>query len=302
LPKLGVPTVFSLTFFTFRIMITKVAIVTGGNKGVGFAIVKGLAKSFDGDVYLTARSEQRGQAAVKELEAENLKVKFHQLDIDDEASIKTLADFVKDKYTGLDLLVNNAAIAFKQAATDPFALQAKVTVATNYFSVKSTCDHLFPLLRSGARVVNVSSSAGFLIKMPSKELRDKFATSDSSLSIAELDGLMNNFVNAAKAGDHQDHGWPNSTYVVSKVGLSALTRIQQREMDKDTNRSDVVINHVHPGYVDTDMTSHKGPLTPDQGAKSSLFAASLPPNTDVKGQYIWSNCAILDWVNGPAPQ
>jgi carbonyl reductase 1 len=72
-------------------------------------------------------------------------------------------------------------------------------------------------------------------------------------------------------------------------------------MDKDTNRSDVVINHVHPGYVGTDMTLHKGPLTPEQGAKSSLFAAALPPNTDVKGRYIWCDCTIVDWVNGPAP-
>jgi carbonyl reductase 1 len=95
-------------------MSSKVAIVTGGNKGLGFAIVKGLAKSFDGDVYLTARSEDRGQTAVKELEAEILKVHFHQLDIDNEASIQTLATFIKEKYGGLDLLVNNAAIAFKK--------------------------------------------------------------------------------------------------------------------------------------------------------------------------------------------
>ena len=72
-------------------------------------------------------------------------------------------------------------------------------------------------------------------------------------------------------------------------------------MDKDTSRSDIAINHVHPGYVDTDMTSHKGPLTPEQGAKSSLFAANLPPGTSVKGQYIWHDCSIVDWVNGPKP-
>jgi carbonyl reductase 1 len=197
-------------------MNTNVAIVTGGNKGVGFAIVKGLSKSFDGDVYLTARSEQRGQAAVKELEAENLKVKFHQLDINDKASIKTLAAFIKDKYTGLDLLVNNAGVAFKQ---DTFATQAKVNVGTNYFGVKNTCDNLFPMLRSGARVVNVSSSSGILTRIPSKELRDKFASSDSSMSSNDLDDLMNTFIEAAIAGDHTDQGFPHSTYAVSKVGL-----------------------------------------------------------------------------------
>ena len=60
----------------------KVAIVTGGNKGVGYATVKALAKRFNGDVYLTARSEERGQTAVKLLEQDfGIKVHFHALDI-----------------------------------------------------------------------------------------------------------------------------------------------------------------------------------------------------------------------------
>ena len=108
---------------------TKLAIVTGSNKGIGFATVKGLAKKLqDGwHVYLTSRNEERGQKALEEIKKEGLNnVHFHQLDIDDEASIDKLRDFVKEKYGGIDILVNNAAIAFKQAATEPFALQAKV--------------------------------------------------------------------------------------------------------------------------------------------------------------------------------
>ena len=62
-----------------------------------------------------------------------------------------------------------------------------------------------------------------------------------------------------------------------------------------------MINHVHPGYVATDMTSHLGPLTVEEGAKSTVFAALLTPGTDIKGQYIWKDCTIVDWVNGPLP-
>ena len=204
----------------------KVAIVTGANKGIGFAIVKGLAKVFDGDVFLTARNIERGMAAVKALEDENIKVKFHQLDIDDPKSNATIAAFIKEEYGGIDILVNNAAIAFKQAATEPFGLQAKETVATNYFSVKNTCEHLFPLLKSGARVVNVSSSAGFLIRIQDQGLKQQFA--NENLTYDELDGLMNEFIESAQDGSHAQKGWPNSTYVVSKVGLSAMSRIQQR--------------------------------------------------------------------------
>ena len=50
---------------------------------------------------------------------------------------------------------------------------------------------------------------------------------------------------------------------VNIVGWSALSRIQQRQMEQDP-RQDIVINHVHPGYVDTDMTSHKGILSIDR--------------------------------------
>jgi NAD(P)-dependent dehydrogenase (short-subunit alcohol dehydrogenase family) len=45
---------------------TRVAIVTGGNKGVGYGVCKGLSKKFDGDIFLTARSEERGLAAVEQ--------------------------------------------------------------------------------------------------------------------------------------------------------------------------------------------------------------------------------------------
>jgi len=51
---------------------------------------------------------------------------------------------------------------------------------------------------------------------------------------------------------------------VSKVGLSALTRIQQRNFDQDP-RSDIIVNSVHPGFVDTDMTNHVGGVPIEQG-------------------------------------
>uniref|UniRef100_A0A803V0Y8 Carbonyl reductase 1 n=1 Tax=Ficedula albicollis TaxID=59894 RepID=A0A803V0Y8_FICAL len=90
-----------------------VAVVTGSNKGIGLAIVRALCKQFPGDVYLTSRDPQRGQAAVAQLQQEGLRALFHQLDIDDLQSIRALRDFLKDKYGGLNVLVNNAGIAFK---------------------------------------------------------------------------------------------------------------------------------------------------------------------------------------------
>ncbi|VVD05682.1 carbonyl reductase [NADPH] 3-like [Leptidea sinapis] len=268
-------------------MSTKVAVVTGSNKGIGFAIVRGLCKHFKGVVYLTSRDVNRGRTAVATLNQEDLHPNYHQLDITDPKSIETFRDYLKANYGGIDLLVNNAAIAFKQNSTEPVAVQAEQTLFVNYFSVLATCEILFPILRNGARVVNISSSAGRLNNIPSEALRNRLK--DPKLTIPELSALMKQYVEAAKQGTHAAE-WGNSSYVVSKVGLTALTKIQQRNLEE----RDIKVNAVHPGYVDTDMTSHKGPLTIDEGAVGALFLALEAPDS-VKGQYVWYDKRIVEW-------
>lgn len=272
---------------------TRVAVVTGGNKGIGFAIVKALCKQFDGVVYLTARDVNRGQNAVKQLEDQGLTPKFHQLDVTDENSISTFRDYLQKTYGGLDVLVNNAAIAFKMAATEPFSVQAEETVRVNYFALRKVCTLLYPLLKPHARVVHVSSSSGRLSLIPSESLRKRF--SDPNLTEEELDNIMHEFVNTAKTNTHLENGWSNSAYVASKVGVSALARVHQKMFNSDS-REDLAVNAVHPGYVDTDMTSHKGTLTPDQGAVAPVFAALLPESTDIKGKYIWFDKSLVEWT------
>ncbi|XP_072945797.1 carbonyl reductase [NADPH] 1-like [Epargyreus clarus] len=268
-------------------MSPKVAVVTGANKGIGFAIVRGLCKRFEGVVYLTSRDVERGKEAVAQLATEGLKPSYHQLDITDRKSIEVFRDYLKGKYGGIDVLVNNAAIAFKSNAPDPVAVQAEQTLFVNYFSLVSVCEVLFPLLNNGARVVNISSSCGHLSLIPSETLREKLK--DPKLTVAELSGLMQQYVDAAKQGTHAAD-WGNSSYVVSKVGVTALSIIQQREL----HDRDIKVNAVHPGYVDTDMSSHKGNLTIDEGAVAPLFLALDAPDS-VKGQYVWFDKRIVAW-------
>ncbi|XP_046392020.1 carbonyl reductase [NADPH] 3-like [Ischnura elegans] len=285
---------------------TKVAVVTGGNKGIGYAIAKGLCEKFDGVVYLTARDEGRGKAAVAELNKLGFKPLFHVLDIEKTDTVVAFKEHIVKTHGGIDVLVNNAAIAFKHDAKEPFGQQAEVTVRVNFTSVLNTCHVLFSILRPGARVVNLSSCCGHLFKINGEEphaskLRERFAS--PSLTEDELCALMEEFVKAAKAGDHVAKGWSNSAYNASKVGLSALTRIQQRAFDADTSRPGIVVNHVHPGYVDTDMTSHKGPLTIEEGAVAPLYLALLPPteSTTPKGAYVWKDKTILEWTKELPP-
>ncbi|MEQ2280925.1 NADH-cytochrome b5 reductase [Ameca splendens] len=127
----------------------KVAVVTGSNKGIGLAIVRALCKQFQGDVYLTARDVGRGQAAAESLASEGLKANFHQLDINNLNSITAAAAFFKEKYGGVDILIHNAGIAFKVADTTPFAVQAEVTLETNFFAARDVLTHFLPLIKRG---------------------------------------------------------------------------------------------------------------------------------------------------------
>lgn len=85
---------------------------------------------------------------------------FQILDIDNIDSIIKFSEFIKSTHGGFDVLVNNAAIAFKMSAKEPFSEQAEVTCRVNFFGTMNCCNELFPLLKPHARVVNVSSSSG----------------------------------------------------------------------------------------------------------------------------------------------
>lgn len=300
---------------------TRVAVVTGSNKGIGFAIVKELCSKFDGVVYLTSRDESRGKAAIEELKKSGLNPKFHQLDIGDEASVIRLRDYITATYGGLDVLVNNAGINKNAVASADFGEQATAILGTNFFDTFQTCNILFPILKSHARVVNISSQMGHLSMITGQdkaaiELKERL--SSTNLTENELSELMKNFVNSAKEGNYESYGWPSTCFVVSnlgvrfqidmspayiasKIGVSALTRIQQRKFDEDS-REDLIVNCVHPGYVETDMTEHKGPLKIEEGAVAPSWLALLPRNTErPKGAFVWYDKQLVDWVDGLLP-
>ena len=77
-------------------------------------------------------------------------------------------------------------------ATDPFAIQARETLRVNFFALRDLCNILFPILKPHARVVNLSSSAGHLSRIPGKHLREVLASTD--LTEEKLSALMTSFV------------------------------------------------------------------------------------------------------------
>ncbi|XP_038073440.1 carbonyl reductase [NADPH] 1-like [Patiria miniata] len=256
-----------------------VALVTGSNKGIGFAIVRALCKQLDnGIVYLTARNEERGREAVARLSQEGLQPKFHQLDVTDGASVRKLQGYLKETHGGLDILVNNAGIAFKTDTTEPFAVQASVTVATNFTALLDVSRALIPLVRSHGRIVNmVSRAAEWAYNKLSPEIQGRFKAVKSEQDVEQL---MREFVECANAGDPLTKGWPDSAYGTSKFGVIALTRVQAADIAKEKTKEDVLLTCCTPGYVGTDMTSYKGPLTIDEGAVTPVYLALLPPSSE----------------------
>ncbi|XP_038201042.1 carbonyl reductase [NADPH] 1-like [Arvicola amphibius] len=264
----------------------RVALVTGGNKGIGLAITRDLCRKFSGDVVLTARDQTRGKAAVQQLQAEGLNPRFHQLDIDDLQSIRSLRDFLLKEYKGLDVLVNNAGIAFKNADPTPFHTQAEVTLKTNFFGTRDVCTELLPLMKPRGRVVNVSSMASLMaLKNCSPELQQKFRS--DTITEEELVGLMNKFVGDTKKGVHEKEGWPNSAYGVSKIGVTVLSRIHARKLSEQRRGDKILLNACCPGWVRTDMAGPKATKSPEEGAETPVYLALLPPDAEgPHGQFV----------------
>jgi len=142
----------------------RVALVTGANRGIGFAVVKGLlAEGYT--VLLTSRDEADGLAA-KERFAALGNCHCHPLDITSAASVAACARFVKATFGRLDVLVNNAAINYDtwHDAVNADLDEVARTLETNLMGAWRMCEAFIPLMRAqgGGRIVNVSSGAGAL--------------------------------------------------------------------------------------------------------------------------------------------
>lgn len=268
---------------------SRVYLVTGSNKGIGFYIVKQLCQKANANdiVYLTSRNAQLGLDAVKELENDNLKPRYHQLDISDKSSIVTLCSHLKREHSGLDVLVNNAAIAYKGDSTAPFEEQAEVTVGINFYDTLSLCDSMFPILKPNGRVVTVSSMVNrFSWAKLSDQVKSRF--SDPALTMDGLEKLMREFIDSAKAGTVEESGFAKSAYGMSKVGITFATAIQQQIFDKEGQRN-IVANCICPGYCDTDMTSHRGSRHPNVGASVATYLATLSADWAGERGKFWEN-------------
>jgi NAD(P)-dependent dehydrogenase (short-subunit alcohol dehydrogenase family) len=146
----------------------RVAVVTGANRGIGFAVARGLAQR-GYTTLLGARDLAKGQEAAANLARERLTVLPRALDVTDQATIDQLAEEVRATYGHLDVLVNNAAILYDtwQSALGANLDVVRQAMETNVYGAWRMAQAFAPLLIASGhgRLVNVSSDSGSLTTM-----------------------------------------------------------------------------------------------------------------------------------------
>ena len=152
----------------------RIALVTGGNRGIGFETCRQLAKLGLG-VILSARDITKGQIATKELVKIGLDVVFYQLDVSNQDQIDSLAEQVEREFGRLDVLINNAAILYDtwQKAINANLMVVNQAMITNVFGPWRLSQVLIPIMMRNkyGRVVNVSSLGGSINYMMMVELQ-----------------------------------------------------------------------------------------------------------------------------------
>lgn len=240
---------------------SKVVLVTGANKGIGFEVSRQLAKA-GATVLLGARNEALGTAAAAKLRSDGLDVRFVKVDLNSAVeSGVALAGQIANEFGRLDALVNNAGIVDPGDGL-PSAVTAEAlrkVFETNFFGVVLFTQPLIPLLRAAdtASVVNVSSGLGSM--KTNSDPQDPFYH-------AKL-----------------------LAYNASKAALNMFTLNLAYEL----RETKVKVNSVSPGYVATDMTDHKGVMTVEQGAVEIVRLAQLSAEGptggffSLEGTYPW---------------
>jgi NAD(P)-dependent dehydrogenase (short-subunit alcohol dehydrogenase family) len=222
----------------------RVALVTGGNRGIGLEIGRQLSR-LGHRVVLTARDKRRADEAAQSLDGwASGDVAGVRMDVTDDESVRSAFEQAVDLYGTVDVLVNNAGIAIdgpEHRASAPDLSKVHETLETNLFGAWRCVAEAVPLMRARGygRIVNLSST------MASLELTES----------------------------------PSSpAYRVSKAGLNMLTRVLAAELHGDG----ILVNAASPGYTRTDM-SPDADRPVEQGADTPVWLATLPDDGPTGG-------------------
>jgi NAD(P)-dependent dehydrogenase (short-subunit alcohol dehydrogenase family) len=251
-------------------IMTSIALITGANKGIGFATAR-LLGARGWTVLAAARDETRGRIAEKDLTGHGADARFVPLDVTDPRSVTTAADWIEAEFGVLDALINNAGITRHEGAGRPSqtTLEAlRAVYETNVFGVVTVTNAMLPLLRQAqaARIINLGSELGSI-----------GATSDPASPMYPMASVP---------------------YPSSKAALNMITAMYAKEL----RDSPIKVNAANPGYCATDLNGHSGFRTAEQGAEVVVHLATLPADgpTGVLWGHVWTGegpgrYGVLPW-------
>lgn len=228
-----------------------IVLVTGASHGIGLEVVRQLAEKRI-TVLLTARDEDKGQAAVQTLADDGLEVQFLPLDVADLEGVKKAADQVEADHGRLDVLVNNAAAFadWSETASSADLEHSREVMNINLFGPWRVSQVFLPLLKKSdhARIVNVASGSG--------------SHGEQQFGLAT--------------------GPTTASYGVSKAALNALTVKLALELKEQS----ILVNSVDPGLTATAPGMEEMGARPvPEGAASVVWAATLAKDGPTGGFY-----------------
>lgn len=201
-------------------MDNKICVITGCNTGIGKITAIELAKQ-NFEIIMLVRDSQKSRDAFNEIKetAKSDKIKLYYVDLASLQSIKQVANDIKQKYSKVDVLINNAGVfkRKKEKSIDGF----EMTLAVNYLAPFMLTNLLLPLLKESnqTRIVNVSSE---LYKRGNVNIENNFS-------------------------DEKFNG--DKAYANSKLLMLFFTK----ELAKRLIKNNITVNCVHPGVVGTDV-------------------------------------------------
>jgi NAD(P)-dependent dehydrogenase (short-subunit alcohol dehydrogenase family) len=233
----------------------KVALVTGGNRGLGRALTQALAGR-GATVLMVCRDGEAGAEVEEELRGRGLDVSLYVADMGSIDDIEGLYEDISTEFDRLDVLVNCAGVNLDSSETTvgnmPLAI-LETTMAINFTGPFWMCKQFIPMLRQSpsGRIINFSSGIGRLT----------------------VDG----------AGAYP-------AYSISKTAINALTKVLAAEL-ADTG---VIVVSVDPGWARTEMGGPDAPLSVEEGIDTPLWLATAEPG-EIESGRLYLARQVVSW-------
>ena len=256
----------------------KKILVTGGNKGIGLAIVEKILEADEQSfVYLGSRNIERGEASKNDLlkkdKSYKERIEVLALDVSNDKSVSEAFKIVEKKCEAesqkLYGIVNNAGVMMEDSHLED-------VLQVNVYGIYRVSKKFIPLLdEEKGRIVNITSAAGPNFVSTCSDKQKKFLVS-SDISWDTLESFMNKCIDLRKSGkDFSKEGLGDGpSYGLSKALANILT------LNMAKIYPNLKINACTPGFIETDMTRPMakawGKSPEEAGMKDPRFGAIAP--------------------------